>query len=38
MNRSLRDRWAELALVTCSAVMFVVIVGAGIYIIVTALP
>ena len=38
MNRPLRDRWAELTLVTFSAVGFVAIVGAGIYVIVTSLP
>ena len=38
VNRSVRDRWAELALVTFSAVGFVAIVGAGIYVIVTSLP
>ncbi len=37
MNRTLRDRWAELALVTFSAVGFVAIVGAGVYVIVMSL-
>lgn len=37
MNRSLRDRWAEWALVTFSAVGFVAIVGAGVYVLVMSL-
>ena len=37
MNRSLRARWAELTLVTVSAVGFVAIVGAGVYVIVTSI-
>ena len=38
MNRFQKDRWPELALVTFSAVGFVAIVGAGIYVIVPWLP
>ena len=34
MNRSSRDRWAELTLVTLSALGFVAIAGAGVYFIV----
>lgn len=37
MNRFLRDRWAEWTLVTFSAVGFVAIVGAGVYVIVLSL-
>jgi len=37
MNRSLRDRWAELTLVTFSAVGFVAIAGAGVYFLVMSL-
>jgi hypothetical protein len=37
MHRSLKDHWPELTLVTFSALGFVLIAGAGIYFIVTAL-
>ncbi len=37
MNRSLRDRWAELTLVTFSAVGFMAIAGVGVYFIVLSL-
>ena len=37
MNRSLKDRWAELALVTASVLGFLAIVGAGVFVIVASM-